>query len=75
MPNLSATVPPKVICRFEAPYTLDSSKTRQANSGTNWRSVGIAAQVTTLSTVTIDEAVCMDGIIWRVNRLVTGQTI
>lgn len=43
--------------------------------GANWRSVGIAAQVTTLSTVTIDLAICIDGVIWRVMRLVTGQTV
>lgn len=44
-------------------------------SGTNWRSVGIAAQTTTLSTVTIDLAINQDGTIWRVMRLVTGQTV
>jgi hypothetical protein len=44
-------------------------------SGANFRSVGIAAQVTTASTVTIDEAECIDGTIWRVTRLVTGQTV
>lgn len=46
-----------------------------AYTGANWRSVGIAAQVTTLSTVTIDLALCVDGTIWRVMRLVTGQTV
>jgi hypothetical protein len=46
-----------------------------AYTGSNWRSVGIAAQVTTLNTYTIDEAECLDGTIWRVTRLVTGQTV
>lgn len=41
----------------------------------NWRSVGIAAHVATLSTVTIDEAVCFDETVWRMARLVTGQTV
>lgn len=44
-------------------------------AGANWRSVGIAVQVTTLSTVTIDLAINQDGTIWRVMRLVTGQTV
>ena len=44
-------------------------------TGANWRSVGIAAQTTTLSTVTIDLAINQDGTIWRVMRLVTGQTV
>lgn len=57
-------------------WTQDGTGGRTVTySGTNWRSVGIAAQTTTLSTVTIDEAVCVDGTLWRVNRLVTGQTI
>jgi len=57
-------------------WTQDGTGGRTVTySGTNWRSVGIAAQSTTLSTVTIDEAHCIDGTIWRVNRLVTGQTI
>jgi len=46
-----------------------------AYTGSNWRSVGIAAQSTTLNTVTIDLGICVDGTIWRVVRLVTGQTV
>jgi hypothetical protein len=46
-----------------------------AYTGSNWRSVGIAAQTTTLNTYTIDDAECIDGTIWRVVRLVTGQTV
>jgi hypothetical protein len=57
-------------------WTQDGTGTRTVTySGTNWRSVGIAAQNTGATTVTIDEAVCVDGTIWRVNRLVTGQTV
>jgi hypothetical protein len=57
-------------------WTQDGTGGRTvAYTGTNFRSVGIAAQVTTLSTVTIDEAECIDGTIWRVVRLVTGQTV
>jgi hypothetical protein len=44
-------------------------------NGSAWRSVGITAQTTTLNTYTIDEVECFPGPIWRVNRLVTGQTL
>jgi hypothetical protein len=44
-------------------------------SGANWRSVGIAAQSTTLNTMTIDLVSTFDGTVWRVTRLVTGQTV
>jgi hypothetical protein len=39
-----------------------------AYAGANWRSTGIAAQVTTANAV-------VDGTIWRVTRLVTGQAV
>jgi hypothetical protein len=62
--------------RLKFYWTQDGTGTRTVTyGGANFRSTGIAAQSTAASTVTIDEAECIDGTIWRVTRLVTGQTV